>query len=98
MPDDRAGACVRSRYQLEYQQAQDIMDGRPPQPEHDIAMEDRPRLQQNLQTLARVAAHLRAGRLQVLTEEHGMRLTSNTFGLLSPGLPLHHLSMMADGS
>ncbi|BDA44024.1 DIS3-like exonuclease 1 [Coccomyxa sp. Obi] len=56
---------IRSRYQLEYQQAQDIMDGRPPQPEHDsIAMEDRPRLQQTLQTLARVAAHLRAGRLQ----------------------------------
>ena len=60
--------CIstRSRYQLEYQQAQDIMDGRPPRPGHDcIALADRPRLQRNLQVLAWVAAHLRAGRLQV---------------------------------
>ncbi len=73
MPFDLVGACLRSRYQLEYEQAQDILDERPPRPEHDsIAMEDRPRLQQALQTLTRVAAHLRAGRLQVSAKQHDL--------------------------
>lgn len=38
----------RSRYQLEYQQAQDVMDDRPPRPGHEIAPADRPTLQVGL--------------------------------------------------
>ena len=39
--------CRRSRYQLEYQQAQDIMDGAPTRPGHEIDPGDRPTLQVN---------------------------------------------------
>lgn len=59
---------TRSKYQLEYQQAQDVLEGRSPRLEDgsSVSPADVPQLQRNLQTLARLAAHLRAGRLRVL--------------------------------
>jgi len=56
---------TRSKYQLEYQQAQDILD-KQPEGGSSVSPADVPRLQRNLQMLARLAAHLRARRLRVL--------------------------------
>lgn len=55
----------RSRYQLEYSQAQDILDGRPPKPGHEVAAADRPALRRNLALLASLAEHRRRLRLEV---------------------------------
>lgn len=55
----------RSRYQLEYSQAQDILDGRPPKPGHEVAAADRPALRRNLALLAALAEHRRRLRLEV---------------------------------
>ncbi|KAI7844065.1 hypothetical protein COHA_002209 [Chlorella ohadii] len=55
---------IRSRYQLEYSQAQDILDGRPPKPGHEVAAADRPVLQRNLALLAALAEHRRRLRIE----------------------------------
>ncbi|GAB4819868.1 hypothetical protein N2152v2_006914 [Parachlorella kessleri] len=54
---------IRSRYQLEYQQAQDIMEGAPTRPGHEISPADRPTLQRALRFLSRLAASRRGARL-----------------------------------
>jgi hypothetical protein len=58
--------CNRSRYQLEYQQAQDVLDGRPPRA-HSLPVDEpeRAALRTSLVLLARFAAAQRAERLQV---------------------------------
>ncbi len=58
--------CNRSRYQLEYQQAQDVLDGRPPRA-HSLPADEpeRAALRTSLALLARFAASRRAERLQV---------------------------------
>jgi DIS3-like exonuclease 1 len=55
----------RSRYQLTYQQAQDVLDGRPPALGHDVAAADRDTLRRALTSLKRVTDHLRAARQAV---------------------------------
>ncbi|KAL4433810.1 hypothetical protein ABPG75_000251 [Micractinium tetrahymenae] len=55
---------IRSRYQLEYSQAQDIMDDRPPKPGQEVAPNYRPLLQRNLRLLAALAEHQRQLRLE----------------------------------
>ncbi len=51
---------------MEYSQAQDILEGRPPQPRHEgVTAADRPQLRANLALLAALAEHRRQGRLQV---------------------------------
>ena len=57
----------RSRYQLTYQHAQDVLDGRPPAPGHDVAAADRDTLRRALTALKRVTDHLRARRQAVCT-------------------------------
>ncbi len=55
----------RSRYQLEYSQAQGIMEGAQPKPAQEVAPGDLPRLQRNLRLLAALAEHRRQLRLEV---------------------------------
>lgn len=63
-PPTHPPTTARSRYQLEYSQAQDILDGHPPQPAHDtVAPADRPALRRNLAALAALAEHRRRQRL-----------------------------------
>lgn len=63
----------RSRYQLSYQQAQDVLDGRPPAQGQEVAAADREQLQRALTTLKGVTDSLRARRQAVRTasEMHG---------------------------
>ena len=52
----------RSRYQLSYQQAQDVLDGRRPAPGHEVAAADREQLRRALTLLKDVTDNLRARR------------------------------------
>ena len=55
----------RSRYQLSYQQAQDVLDGRRPAPGHEVAAADREQLRGALTLLKDVTDSLRARRQAV---------------------------------
>ena len=63
-PPRPAPLSCRSRYQLEYSQAQGILEGRPLGAGQEVASADRPALQRNLTLLAALAEHRRQARLQ----------------------------------
>ncbi|PRW57734.1 DIS3-like exonuclease 1 [Chlorella sorokiniana] len=74
---------IRSRYQLEYSQAQDILDGHPPKPGHEVAAADRPALQRNLELLAALAEHRRRLRIEagaVELESAELRFNTDAVG------------------
>jgi hypothetical protein len=64
VPTSLSCLSCRSRYQLEYSQAQGILEGRPPKAGQEVAPIDRPALQRNLALLAALAEHRRQARLQ----------------------------------
>eukprot|EP00884_Botryococcus_braunii_P009563 jgi/Botrbrau1/18608/Bobra.0367s0048.1 len=55
---------IRSRYQLTYQQAQEVVDGRAPPPDAGVTSADLPLLRFSLQTLDRLSAQRRAARIE----------------------------------
>lgn len=83
----------RSRYQLEYSQAQGIADGEPPRPGQEVAPEDTPLLRRNLRLLAALAEHRRRLRLEV-----SLPPGPSGSARRSPALPVHWLCSGGAGS